>query len=100
LQVNPLDKERTMAKLTRRGFFRETTVSAATVGAMASIPGLTMFLDSPEDPVTEISPGAFVGPLVAHIRDAGTGEISLLVGTRELMFRDTDLVARLVKAAL
>ncbi len=89
-----------MAKLTRRGFFRQTTMSAATLGAMASVPGLTMFLDSPDDPVTEISPGAIAGPLVAHIRDAGTGEISLLVGTRELVFRDTDLVARLVKAAL
>jgi hypothetical protein len=89
-----------MAKLTRRGFFRQTTVSAATFGAMASVPGLSMMLESPEDPATEISPGALVGPLVAHIRDASTGELSLLVGTRELVVRDSDLVARLVKAAL
>ena len=89
-----------MANLTRRGFFRQTTVTAAAVGAMAGVPGLTMFLDSPEDPATEISPGAIAGPLVAHIRDATTGEISLLVGTREIVMRDSELVARLVKAAL
>jgi hypothetical protein len=89
-----------MAKLTRRGLLKQTTVSAATLGAMAAGPNLTMFLDSPEDPMTEISPGAIAGPLVAHIRDAGTGEISLLVGTREIVIRNTDLVARLVKAAL
>ena len=88
-----------MAKLTRRGFFRQTSVTAATVGALASVPGLTMFLDSPEDPATEISPGAIAGPLVAHIRDVTTGEISLLVGTRELVIRDSDIVARLLKAA-
>jgi hypothetical protein len=89
-----------MAKLTRRGLFKQTTVSAATLGAMAAGPSLTLFLDSPEDPVTEISPGTIVGPLVAHIRDAESGEISLLVGTREIVIRNTDLVARLVKAAL
>lgn len=89
-----------MAKLTRLGLFKQTTVSAATFGVMAGGPGLTTFLDSPEDPATEISPGAIVGPLVAHIRDAGSGEMSLLVGTRELVVRDPDLVARLVKAAL
>jgi hypothetical protein len=41
----------------------------------------------------------FTGPLVAHIRDHTTGEISLLVGTKEVVYHDQELVMRLMQAA-
>ena len=38
-------------------------------------------------------------PLLAHVRDRASGEIVLLVGTREVVIHDRELVLRLVKAA-
>jgi len=38
-------------------------------------------------------------PLLAHVRNRATGEIALLVGTREVVIHDRELVMRLVKAA-
>jgi hypothetical protein len=37
--------------------------------------------------------------MVAHVRNANTGEVALMVGTREIIYRDPGLVARLVGAA-
>jgi len=38
-------------------------------------------------------------PIVAHVRDARTGHIDLYQGTGSAQVRDTDLAARLVRAA-
>lgn len=37
--------------------------------------------------------------LIAHVRNAAKGEVALMVGTREVVVRDTELVGRLVAAA-
>ena len=37
-------------------------------------------------------------PLVAHVKDLGTGEISLFQGEREVIFRDPALARRLASA--
>ena len=91
-----------MAKLARRGFLKRTTASVATIGIMASVPvALTAMTDAPqitETVQTDLSGLSLAeGPLVAHISDLATGEISLLSGTREIVFRDPDLVLRLLK---
>jgi hypothetical protein len=91
-----------MAKLARRGFLKRTTASVATIGIMASVPvALTAMTDAPqitETVQTDLSSLSLAeGPLVAHISDLATGEISLLSGTREIVFRDPDLVMRLLK---
>jgi hypothetical protein len=36
---------------------------------------------------------------VAHVRDLKTGEIAVMVGTREIVYRDPQFVKRLIKAA-
>jgi hypothetical protein len=46
-----------------------------------------------------VSTAAAHGPIIAHIRNVGLGEIALLVGEREIVIRDRVLVRRLVKAA-
>jgi hypothetical protein len=91
-----------MAKLARRGFLKRTTASVATIGVMASIPAaLTALSDAPqitETAGTDLSSLSLAeGPLVAHISNLATGEISLLSGTQEFVFRDPDLVMRLLK---
>jgi len=91
-----------MAKLARRGFLKRTTASVATIGVMASVPAaLTAITDAPqitETAGTDLSSLSLAeGPLVAHISNIATGEISLLSGTQEIVFRDPDLVMRLLK---
>jgi hypothetical protein len=55
----------------------------------------------PRIPATEadLSAATLRGPLVAHVRDAASGEISLLVGTREIKLHNPELVRQFVKAA-
>jgi hypothetical protein len=37
--------------------------------------------------------------MVAYVRDASRGEIALMVGDREVSYHDSEMVARLIKAA-
>ncbi len=87
-----------MAKLTRRSFLTQTSVGAATFGLLPAVPALAVTPDSSEAAAPELSAAAFTGPMIAHVRDVVTGEVALLVGTREIVFRDPQLVARLLNA--
>ena len=92
-----------MAKLARRGFLKRTTASVATIGVMASVPpaALTMITEAPqvtETAGTDLSSLTLAeGPVIAHISNLATGEVSLLSGTQEIVFRDPDLVMRLLR---
>jgi hypothetical protein len=91
-----------MAKLTRRGFIKQTSVSVATIGVLAAAP-LVAFPDAPDAVATDLSAeeasvAELSGPLVAHVRDLATGEISLMSGTQEIIYRDPELVMRLIRA--
>ena len=86
-----------MTKLSRRSFLKQTSVSAATIGLLPAIPALAAIPHSPEAAAPEIS-AASTGPMVVHVSDVATGEVTLLVGAREIVFRDRRLVARLIKA--
>jgi len=37
--------------------------------------------------------------LIVHIRDVASGEISVMAGTSEVVYRDADVVARLLRGA-
>ncbi len=87
-----------MVKLTRRGFFRQTSISAATLGMLAAVPSLEAIAEAPEVPAAELPTGIFAGPMVAHVSDLATGEVSVMVGTREVIYRDPEFVMRLLKA--
>ena len=87
-----------MAKLTRRGFFKQTTASVATIGALTVLPGLAADPEAPEVAATDLSAAALSEPMIAHVRDFASGEISLLVGTQEIIYRDPELVMRLLRA--
>lgn len=87
-----------MAKVTRRGFIAKSSAGAAAVGALAVAPGLAAAHAAPKAP---LAGGSVLlnEALVAHVRDAASGEIAILVGDREVIVRDRELVARLVQAA-
>jgi hypothetical protein len=40
------------------------------------------------------------GPMLVHIRDLATAEVAMMVGTQELVYRDPELVSRLVRTAV
>jgi len=89
-----------MDKLTRRGFFKQASVSAVTTGMLAATPAFISVAETPEAPAAaEISATTVVPEtLVAHVRDFASGEVGLMVGTQEIIYRDTELVARLLRA--
>jgi hypothetical protein len=58
---------------------------------MASAPAVTV---EPQPDVTPVGTD-----VVAHVRNASTGEVSIMVGERELAYTDRALVARLLKGA-
>jgi len=89
-----------MAKLTRRGFIGRTSAGAVALGALAA-PGLVAAAQAagPVGTHTPAQAGELHEPLMAHVRNVAIGEVVLLVGTREVVVHDHELVRRLVKAA-
>jgi hypothetical protein len=90
-----------MARLSRRTFFKQTTASVATMGLLGAAPILTSDPEGPEAAATELSTSTaeLAEPMVAHVRDLATGEVSLMVGSQEIIYRDPELVMRLLRAA-
>ena len=94
-----------MAKLTltRRHLLRQTSMGVATMGVLsgmaANVPALTAAITNPDVTEAEQAVPTLDGPLVAHVRDIATGEISLLFGHQEVIYKDLDLVTRLLRVA-
>ena len=89
-----------MAKVSRRGFILKTSMGVATMGLFASAPTLAVEPEATDAAVTELSTSAAAisEPLIAHVSNLARGEISLLVGTQEIIYRDPELVLRLLRA--
>ena len=87
-----------MPSVTRRGFLTRTSLGAAAVGAMSVAPGIGVVGQTAEVDTSEVSPGVLSAPLVAHVQDIATGEVSIMSGTRELVIRDPQLVMRMLSA--
>lgn len=86
-----------MSNANRRSFLLQSSVAAAAAMAIApSVVARSPRVLPPEAPA--VSPMASE-PLAAYVRDASTGEVALLIGTREVLIRDLELVRRLVRAA-
>jgi hypothetical protein len=103
---------------TRRGFL--TGLSITTGIGLASGLGLHRFLagDAPTGPAPAtasrpepqaapqpagqppmLETVSLAGPMLVHVRDVASAEVSMMVGTRELVYRDPELVSRLVSTA-
>jgi hypothetical protein len=93
-----------MAKLTRRGFLGQASAGVVTIGVLGALPVLTAAPEATDAvatdaaAVTELSAATSTEPLMAHVSDLASGEISILVGTQEIIYRDPGLVMRLLQA--
>jgi hypothetical protein len=71
---------------------RRTFIVLAGAGAGAAALGVAA------QPAAGAASGV-AGPFVAHVRDGGGDRIALMVGEREVVIRDRELVTRLARAA-
>ena len=87
----------------RRAFLGGTTAAVAAGGVLAAMPHLTS-----SDPdlrrILAESEGlehiSLDDPLIVHVSDLETGEISLYVGERHVVVHDKDLATRLAAATV
>jgi hypothetical protein len=88
-----------MAKVTRRTFLSTTVGAAGGVAAMGLIAGPSTLVEAAQN-AADASDGLMSGePMTAYVRDAATGEISVMVGHREIVTKDPQLIRRLQRAA-
>lgn len=103
-----VDTDGPAVPLTRRAMLKAGTVGAAAVGMAGAFPGVLSGLaaSGPElsgagaaAPEAEgLATAELSAPIVAHITDASAGELSVYVGEREIVYRDPELVRRLIRA--
>jgi hypothetical protein len=87
-----------MAKVTRRTFLSTTVGAAGGVAAMGLIAGPGTLVEAAQN-VADASDGPMSSePMTAYVRDAATGEISVMVGHREIVTKDPQLIRRLQRA--
>ena len=82
-----------MSDTSRRRFIGVAGAGAAAVGATALVSGAASAAQ------TRLSGKGAKAPLVAHVSDITSDEVSLMVGEREVVVHDRDLVHRLLNAA-
>jgi hypothetical protein len=78
-----------------------TVVAAGVVSAMPALPSAVNAAEA-EAPAADSAVSdtdALSGPLIAHVKDLQTGEVSLYSGEREFSIVDRGLAARLFNAA-
>jgi hypothetical protein len=97
-----------MAGVSRRTFLGRGGMAVAAAGVLSSVPGLSGLITAGETEApaadaslagSEAGAASLSEPLVAHVRDLSTGEISLFNGTREVIVRNTQLASQLARAA-
>jgi hypothetical protein len=86
-----------MESLSRRKLLASAGVATGTAAIAAAPTVAAAALDRSE--VTEPSGPPPEEPVIAYVRDAKRGEVTVMSGTREATYRDPTLVKRLVKAA-
>jgi len=90
-------------EVSRRSFIKAsaaTATGAAIVGAPAAIALERSSAKSPPPAVVSKPSGPLPSePLVAYVRDAKRGEVTVVKGTTETTYRDPVLVERLVNTA-
>lgn len=97
-----------MSGVSRRGFLGRGSLGVAAAGLLAAAPAgaVTALIggaaeapavEDDADDLSGLSSGV-EGPVVAHIRDLSSGEISVFTGEREVVIRDAAVAARLLRA--
>ena len=82
-----------MNDTSRRRFLGVVGAGAITAGAATVLPDTALAQES------RLHPESARESLVAHVADPTSDEVTLLVGEREVVVHDRDLVTRLLNAA-
>jgi anaerobic selenocysteine-containing dehydrogenase len=87
-----------MERMNRRSFVK---VAGAATGAAAigAAPSLARAASGDDAKAIEPTTGVPDEPIVAYVRDAKRGEVTVVAGTSEQTYRDPKLVERLSQAA-
>jgi hypothetical protein len=90
--------------LSRRIFLARSSLTLAAAGVVSALPALPAVVTSTEAeaPAAESEVGegeTLAAPLIAHVKNLQTGEVSLYSGEREISVLDRGLAARLFNAA-
>ncbi len=83
-----------MSDSTRRGFVKGSVAAAAGMTAIGALTGEAAAADA-----KALQAEAPAGGMVAHVRDAKTGEVALMWGDQTVTLRDRQLAARILRAA-
>ncbi len=85
---------------TRRAFLVTAGLGAAAVGLTSAVPPAAVAAPADTSTPSGAEAGQGVsGPVVAYVDDVASGQISLLVGDREVRCTDRELAARIAGAA-
>jgi hypothetical protein len=84
--------------LDRRTFLMRGSLAAAAAGIAAAVPLGAEVLSAPAVSAEDNQPVDMPDPVIAHVIDAGTGEIAVYVGHREVTIRDPRIARQLVRA--
>jgi hypothetical protein len=104
------DAERPPASdVSRRVFLKRGSLTVAAAGLVTAIPGLPALFSeaAPEAPAAEgaaadasgIEAGALQESLVVQVKNLQTGEMSVYVGEREIVYRDPQLASQILRAS-
>ena len=88
-----------MSNLSRRSFLKKAGVATG-AAIVTGVPATAAAAATESAPEVVASPSATPHePLVAYVRDASKGEVSVVSGLHETTFKDHGLVKRIMKAA-
>ncbi len=87
-----------MTNLTRLSFLQHAPATAATLSVLPAMPALAGSR-LPREAAAPSSSATGAGSMVIHVNDVSTGEMTFLVGAREVSLRDPGLVAYFMEAA-
>jgi hypothetical protein len=85
-----------VTRLTRRSLLHQTPISAA---AFSLLPAMPAVAGNPASPAAapKLSAGS-AGSMIVHVNNVATGEMTLLVGARQISLRDPRIVAFFLEA--
>jgi TAT (twin-arginine translocation) pathway signal sequence len=92
-------KERAMERLSRRSFMKIAGAATGAAALAAAPPIARAAVGEEGAQPTHPTTGVPEEPVVAYVRDAGRGEVTVAAGTAEHTYRDRALVQRLLRAA-
>jgi hypothetical protein len=96
--------ETILSGLSRRLFLTKSSLTVVAAGVVSAMPALPSAVTAAETEAPAADSAisdtdALSGPLIAHVKDLQTGEVSLYSGQREFSIVDRGLAAKLFNAA-